>query len=118
MISPSTPAALAGIVVGAGPSTRTVVAAGHRPGVLRVPVSTNHDPPSKAIGVAGILASPRRLSLAYGRLGPGANTSTPQLSASEASPSPGHRRIGSKSGSKSGTGRVCVVSRVRSRRQR
>lgn len=53
MISPSTPAALAGIVVGAGPSTRTVVvAAGHRPGVLSVPAATTHDPAPSTVGVS------------------------------------------------------------------
>jgi hypothetical protein len=52
MVSPSTPATLAEIAVGAEPSTRTVVAVGHRSGVLSASVFTNHDPPSTAIGVA------------------------------------------------------------------
>lgn len=66
MISPSTPAALAGISVGAGPSTRTVVAAGHRPGELSVPAATNHDPAPTALGVTRTSLGPtaRRPSLA------------------------------------------------------
>lgn len=66
---PSTPAALAGIAVGAEPSTRTVVAAGHHPGVLSVLVSTTHDPAGTAVGVtrnlAGAAADAR---LSVGRL--------------------------------------------------
>ena len=58
MISPSTPAALAGIVVGAEPSTRTIVAAGHRPGVLSIPSATTHDPPRTALGVTGTSPGP------------------------------------------------------------
>lgn len=58
MISPSTPAAPAGIVVGTGPSTRTVVAAGPRPGVLSVFASTTHDPAPTSDGVTGTSPCP------------------------------------------------------------
>lgn len=66
MISPSTPAAVAGIAVGAGPSTRTIVAAGHRPGVLSVFVSTIHDPPRTAVGVTRIPSAPAPAGQAVG----------------------------------------------------
>jgi hypothetical protein len=60
MISPSTPAALAGIAVGAGPSTRTVAGAGHHPGALSVPAATTHDPAPSAVGVSRTSLGPAR----------------------------------------------------------
>lgn len=58
MISPSTPAAPAGIGGDTGPATRTVVAAGHCPGVLSVPAATTHDPAPSAVGVTGTSLGP------------------------------------------------------------
>ena len=51
MISPSTPAALAGIVVGAGPSTRT--ASPIPSNFASVFVATTHDPPTRPAAVTG-----------------------------------------------------------------
>ena len=78
MISPSTPAAPAGIVVGTGPSTRTVVAAGPRPGVLSTFASTTHDPPRTAVGVTGTSPGPVGGQAASFRVVPSASSTVPR----------------------------------------
>ncbi len=73
MISPRTPAALAGIAAGAGPSTRTAPT-GPRPGVMSALVSTPDDPPTSGESVAELPdeVPPRRVAAARHRRSPDA----------------------------------------------